>query len=109
MRFYTTKTMLIPQKKPIPFILPFHIRVIYRHLEEGRWEFLSVKPFYNPRGIPNDLEEYYGLTKANVVVELFRVSNGKEGWYLANLRDRRYYYCGLTRESVRETLRNISP
>ena len=94
-----------------PFIIPGHFRVIYRYAKEGGWGFKKTKPFYNPRNVPIDrehLEESYGLTRGQVAIELFRINGGREGWYLANLRDRKYYYCGLDREDVREKLREIS-
>ena len=93
-----------------PLVIPAHFRVVYRDASRGGWGFKSTEPFYNPRNIPinrDHLEESYGLTKGRVAIELFRLNGGKEGWYLANLRDRKYYYCGLTREDVREKLRSL--
>jgi hypothetical protein len=89
-------------------LLPYHLQVVRRYAKEGRWGFLSVKPFHNPRGLSSELEENYGLTKARVTIELFRINGGREGWYLVNLRDRKYYYCGLDREDVRVKLLEIS-
>lgn len=100
--------MLGMSESKTPFLLPFHLRVVRRYAKEGGWGFLSVKPFYNPLNISPDLEANYGLTKSKVIIELFRINGGREGWYLANLRDRKYYYCGLDREDVREKLREIS-
>lgn len=65
--------------------------------------------FYNPRGIeidPNDLS-VYGTTPLKVVIELFRQYGGKLGYYLADLRHKKYYYCGLTEEDIQEKLYDL--
>jgi len=33
--------------------------------------------------------------------------NCKSGYYLANLRERKYYYCGLNWEDIRTTLQSL--
>ena len=33
-------------------------------------------------------------------MELFRLNGGRDGFYLANLHDREYHYCGLEAEDV---------
>jgi hypothetical protein len=69
--------------------------------------------FYNPTNTPTapaDLEYIecqYGLTAHQVAIELFRINGGKPAYYLANLRDRSYYYCGLNWEDIRLTLQNL--
>lgn len=50
----------------------------------------------------SDLDRY-GLTKEKLLIELFRIEGGKSGYYIANLRDKLYYYCGSDMESVRDT------
>jgi hypothetical protein len=68
--------------------------------------------FYNPRNVPvslkvEDLLHRFGLTPAKVVIALFRLNGGRAGYYLANLRDRQYYYCGTDWEDVRATFQAI--
>lgn len=53
------------------------------------------------------VERQFGLTEQQVVIELFRINGGKPGYYLANLRDRKYYYCGLEWEDIKTTLQNL--
>lgn len=63
--------------------------------------------FYNPTGKKvrlKNLPEQYGLTDRAVTIELFRINGGKAGYYLANLRDRQYYYCGPDWQDVRAKL-----
>jgi hypothetical protein len=65
--------------------------------------------FYNPRNInidPNDLS-IYDTTPLKVVIELFRQYGGKLGYYLADLRHKKYYYCGLEEEDIQETLYSL--
>lgn len=87
-------------------VMPFHFQ-IYRR-EGAKWfgkEGDSV--FYNPTNEPIELkhvERQFGLTEQKVVIELFRINGGSSGYYLANLKDRKYYYCGLKWSDIRTTL-----
>jgi len=66
--------------------------------------------FYNPMGIPIQLEHVerqFDLTEQQTIAELFRINGGKSGYYLANLRDRKYYYCGLNWEDIKTTLQSL--
>jgi hypothetical protein len=49
----------------------------------------------------------YGLTSEQLFVSLFRINGGKPGYYLANLRTKTYYYCGLGFKNVQVTLRSL--
>jgi hypothetical protein len=90
-------------------IRPAYYRVIER--VDNTWKFRQGKPFYNPDCIngysQTDIFTDYRLTLKKVAIELFRINGGKSGYYLANLRDRKYYYCGLTLEDVKETLYSL--
>ncbi len=60
--------------------------------------------------IPHEREsraQTYGLTDKKIIIELFRKYLGKMGFYLVNMRDRSYYYCGLTWEDVQQKLWDI--
>lgn len=90
-------------------ITPYHYKVYERF--ETRWFARdAAKAFYNATDRPMDLlnvEQQFGLTVEQVIVELFRINGGKTGFYLANLRDRKYYYCGYDWEGVKVTLHNL--
>lgn len=80
------------------------------------WYFQHGKVFYSERSntenSPSRLclenrEEQYGLTKEKVVIELFRLQAGKVGYYLINMRDKKYYYCGLNFEDIQKMLHEL--
>lgn len=89
-------------------IYPIEYRVIQRNItpEKSYWHFLKGKVFYNPLNLPSvgDIEFMFGTTKKKVAIELFRINGGKPGYYLANLLEHKYYYCGLDWGDVRKTL-----
>lgn len=89
-------------------IHPDHIRIVER--KPGGWLFKKGEMFYKHLPIAVDFQDFellYGISKQQVVIELFRVNGGKSGYYLANLRDKKYYYCGLKWEDVRTTLQGL--
>jgi hypothetical protein len=49
-------------------------------------------------------EETYGLNYKEMLLSLFRQYLGKIGFYIVNMRDREYYYCGLTQQNIQEKL-----
>lgn len=90
-------------------IHPFHYQ-IYRR--EGVDWFVKEggKIFYNSTDQPVSLthvEHQFGLTEEKVIIELFRINGGRSGYYLANLRDRQYYYCGVEWNDVKTTLQRL--
>lgn len=87
---------------------PLHYQIYER--EGTRWFFHGGTPFYNPRGIPTDFNstlQTNKLTKIKVLVELFRINGGKPGYYLANVRDKKYYYCGQEWAGVKAKLKEL--
>ncbi len=88
---------------------PFYYQ-IYRR--EGTKWFVKEEGsvFYNPTNMPTKLEHVerqFGLNEQQVIIGLFRVNGGKPGYYLANLKDKKYYYCGLAWEDIRTTLQSL--
>ena len=90
-------------------ITPYHYRVYER--ETTRWFVRDgIRVFYNATNQFLDLkniEQQFGLTVEQVLIELFRLNGGKSGFYLANLKDRKYYYCGLVWDDVKTTLQSL--
>lgn len=88
-------------------VRPAYYRVIQRI--DNIWRFREGKPFYNPTNASIDYDQTdvyacYGTTLKKVAIELFRLNGGQSGYYLANLRDKKYYYCGRQLEDVKTTL-----
>ncbi|NHC34433.1 hypothetical protein [Scytonema millei] len=89
-------------------IHPAYYQIVRRI--ENAWEFRHGKIFYrsSDRAIDTANRELeYGLTKSKIVIELFRINGGRAGYYLVNLKDRSYYYCGLTLEDVKTILQQM--
>jgi hypothetical protein len=89
-------------------IHPLHFQIIQR--EGTTWYFKNGGVFYNRTGEPipeSDRERLFGITKNKIVIELFRINAGKPGYYLANLRDKKYYYCGDNWEDVKAQLKEL--
>ena len=87
---------------------PLYLQIYQR--EGTRWLFYPGRVFYNAHNVPTDLESTLkrnGLTKMKVLVELFRINGCKPGYYLANIRDQKYYYCGQEWSSVKAKLREL--
>lgn len=89
-------------------IHPDYIRIVER--KPGGWLFRG-KLFQ--KCIPveyvdfDDFELMYGISKQQVGIELFRLNGGKAGYYLADLRHKRYYYCGPQWNDVKAVLSQL--
>ncbi len=89
-------------------VYPSHYRIL--ECRSGRWTIKNIEIFYGNAGRTldrNDIASVYGITEQAIVLELFRLNGGRTGYYLANLRDKRYHYCGLDLGSVKTTLQNL--
>lgn len=89
-------------------IHPDYIRIVER--KPGGWSFKKGKMFYRCKPVTVDFQDFellYGLSERQVVIDLFRVNGGKLGYYLADLRHKRYYYCGLDWEDVKKNALSV--
>lgn len=90
-------------------LYPDYFRIVEQRM--GKWFFKKGTMFYKRLPIAtSDLEDtqlLYGISKQQIVNELFRVEGGKVGYYLADLRHKKYYYCGLEWEDLKTTLRSL--
>lgn len=89
-------------------IHPLHFQII---LKVGTtWYFKNGGVFYNRTGKPipkSDRERLFGITKNKIVIELFRINGSKSGYYLVNLQDKKYYYCGDEWEDIKAKLQEL--
>jgi hypothetical protein len=86
-------------------IHPDYIYIVER--KTGRWWIKKGKPFYQALPAALDLKNFellYGISKQQLAIELFRINGGSSGYYLAELRHKKYYYCGLNFEDIKVTL-----
>lgn len=86
-------------------IHPDYIRILER--KSGGWLLKTGKMFYERLPLKVDFRDFellYGISKQQVAINLFRINGGKAGYYLADLRHKKYYYCGLHNEDVKKTL-----
>ena len=66
--------------------------------------------FFNPADKPVNIEcpeKQFGLDRTQIVFELFRIKTGRQGYYLADLKHQKYYYCGLEFDTVKLTLKSL--
>ena len=84
-------------------ITPYHYKVYER--DGTSWFARDASGvFYNSTDVSLNfvnVEQEFSLTVEQVVIELFRINGGRAGFYLASLRDRKYYYCGTDWEDVK--------
>lgn len=90
-------------------IAPIYYQIVKK--EGDKWKFYGREIFYKSPNAANinlkEPETYYGLTLTKIAIELFRINAGRDGYYLANLKDKKYYYCGLELADVRTTLHEL--
>jgi hypothetical protein len=86
---------------------PIYYRIIERR--SNGWAFKEGEPFINwddePLVCQKDLFAAFDTSMKKVAIELFRINGGKQGYYIANLLDKKYYYCGSEWEDVKIKLR----
>ena len=78
--------------------------------EPEQWIYIKSKVFYNPNKKSTDLDSTlarFNLKKTTVLCELFKINGGKLGYYLANLRNKKYYYCGTEAVDVKVKLLSL--
>lgn len=90
------------------WVYPAYYQIVRQ--EARGWHFLIGEPFFNPKGVNYTLEALfkdYGTSEVEIAVALFRLHPDKAGYFLANLRDRQYHYCGPNIEDVKTTFLSL--
>lgn len=84
-------------------ICPIYYQIVQRR--GNGWAFKHGEPFINLFNIPNLSPEgefaAFGTSMKKVALELFRINAGKQGYYIANILDKKYYYCGTDWNDVK--------
>ncbi|MDZ8138847.1 MAG: hypothetical protein RM049_26685 [Nostoc sp. DedQUE04] len=87
-------------------IYPSYFRIF--ECRAGRWFIKNTEVFIASDEVKDDdIAASYGVTEQQAVINLFRINGGKAGFYLANFRDKKYHYCGQSREDVKAKLRSL--
>jgi hypothetical protein len=76
----------------------------------GEWRFREPSKIIYRGTSEIDLshrETHYRLTLKQIIIELFKINGGKLGFYLADMKHEKYYYCGTQLDDVREKLISI--
>ena len=88
---------------------PVYYQIIQRR--DYGWAFKHGEPFINlfnaPNLSPEDEFKAFGTSMKKVAIELFRINGGKQGYYIANILDKKYYYCGSEWNDVKNKLREL--
>ncbi|MEH2461749.1 hypothetical protein [Nostoc sp.] len=88
--------------------IPDYYRIFECRAEE--WFLKTVRLIHKELPFAVDLNDFqllYGVSDEQIAVELFRLNGGKAGYYLANLRQKQFYYCGAEPEGVKVKLRSL--
>lgn len=80
------------------------------------WYFKNSKKFFNPLRIliPKSVDltvdtklVAFDTSFAKLTMEFRLINGGKIGYYLADLKNSNYYYCGLDWQDIKTTLRSL--
>ena len=90
------------------------VRPIYYRIIERRgkiWAFKEGETFVNWFNAPDlDMEDLFALfdtSMEKIAAELRRINGALNGYYIANILDKKYYYCGSEWEDVKLKLREL--
>ena len=87
---------------------PAHIQIVER--ENKQWYFLQPSRIVSLGSHSPDSdfftcrEQQYGLTKAKIALEFRLLTGGAPGLYIADMKEKLYYYCGDSWDGVRAKL-----
>ena len=89
----------------ISFFTPGYIDIVQK--TGDRCMRLKTSAILNTSSKPYDPSEKYskfGLTPMSILGELYKRYQGLDGWYLVQMAEKKYYYCGATAEDVNKKL-----
>jgi len=90
-------------------IRPTHYQIIERR---GKiWAFREGETFVNWFNAPDlDMEDLFSLFDTSmdkIAAELRLINGANNGYYIANILDRKYYYCGTEWHDVKAKLHEL--
>jgi hypothetical protein len=90
-------------------VCPVYYQIIQRR--NNGWAFKHGEPFINLFNVfdlsPEDEFTAFGTSMKKVAIALFRINGGRQGYYIADIKDKKYYYCGVEWEDVKAKLQEL--
>jgi hypothetical protein len=90
-------------------IAPVYYQIVQRR--GNGWAFKHSEPFINLFNAPalsiEDEFAAFGTSMKKVAIELFRINGGKQGYYIADIYEKKYYYCGTEWGDVKVKLEEL--
>ncbi|MEC4814528.1 MAG: hypothetical protein SAK29_14815 [Scytonema sp. PMC 1069.18] len=90
-------------------VYPVHYRLVVRR--KDTWHFTRGDVFVNLYNVPileqKDLFAVFGTTMKEVARELRRINGGISGFYIADIKDKKYHYCGTEWKDVKNKLQEL--
>ncbi|GAA6619942.1 hypothetical protein [Scytonema sp. NUACC26] len=87
-------------------VAPIYYRVVRRC--GTQWHFVKGESFYNPLNLPSmsldDLFTSFGISMREAASQLRKINGGEEGFYLIDIMQKQYYYCGFHPSCVKDKL-----
>ena len=82
---------------------PSYFRIYEKELDS--WYVHKGRKFIEKSNISlekNRLERFYGLTLRDILPQLFKVGRGRTGFYLVNLKEQQFYFCGNSPNDIKQ-------
>lgn len=88
-------------------IYPYYWQ-IYQHIG-SKWYRLPANRVSNEpeKFVPQHIEKKFGFTEKEIIVNLFKINSGWQGYYIANLKEHKFFYCGTQWEDVNNTFQSF--
>ena len=87
---------------------PSYFRIYEKDGES--WYLHKGKKFFSSSNVSLDrgkTENRYGLKIVDIIRQFFWVGRGQTGFYLADLKHQKFYFCGNSIDDVRQTFWNL--
>jgi hypothetical protein len=87
---------------------PSYFRVYEK--DDNSWYLYKGKKFFSQSNLSlqqGHLERRYGLSLSDIVLQFFQIGRGRPGFYLANLKERQFYFCGNSPQDIQHKFREL--
>lgn len=84
---------------------------VFLRKEQNDWFVIKSKTLMNASDLPvlpvADRVKQYGYTLYQLTIECFRHFLGRDGYYIVDLKQKKYYYCGQEGDSIKQTVKSL--